>query len=64
MLCERDALVAADELLALQLLVEHVELALELHGEAVDAVLNLDGRIGEEVAETTAEVRGAKGRNV
>ena len=39
-----------------ELAVEHVELALHLHGEAVDRVFDLDRRIGVEVAEAAAEI--------
>ena len=42
-----------------QAAVEHVELALHLHREAVDRVLDLDRRVGVEVAESAAEVRRA-----
>jgi hypothetical protein len=39
-----------------QVAVQHVELALDLHGEAVDGVFELLGRVGVKVAETTAQV--------
>ena len=42
-----------------QVPVEHVELALDLHREAVDRVFDLGRRIGVEVAEAAAQVRRA-----
>ena len=40
-------------------LIEHVELAFDLHCEAVDRVFNLDWGIGVEVPEPTAKIRRA-----
>ena len=52
-----DRVVVAREVLAFrQAPVEHVELALHLHREAVDRVFDLGRRIGVEVAEAAAEV--------
>src|SRR5208282_3699392 len=39
--------------------VEHVELTLHLHRVAIDRILDLRRRVGEEVAESSAEIRRA-----
>ena len=39
-----------------QVTVEHVELALDLHREAVDGVFHLARRVGVEVAESAAQI--------
>ena len=51
-------LVAAEEPALGKVAIQHVELALHLHREAVDRVLELLGGVGVEVAEAAAEVRG------
>src|ERR1039458_2631952 len=55
-----DRVVVSGKVLALtQASVEHIELPLYLHGEAVYRVFDLGGRIGIEMAKTTTEVRCA-----
>ena len=49
---------AGHEFVVGQVAVQYVELALGLHGEAVDAVFDRLGRVGVEVAETAAEIGG------
>jgi hypothetical protein len=38
--------------------IEHVQLALHLHGEAIDGVFDFGRRIGIEMPEAAAQVRG------
>ena len=42
-----------------QVLVQHVHLAFDFHGKAVDGVFDLDRRIGIKVPEATAQIRCA-----
>src|SRR6185312_3380266 len=49
-------IIARDEATLRQLLVEHVELTLYLHGEAVDRIFHLERRVGVEMAEAAAEI--------
>ena len=51
--------VAAHVAIIDEMAVEHIELALYLHGETVDGVLNFFGRIIVEMPKPTAEIRGA-----
>jgi len=53
-------LVPAQELLVCEVQVQHVELALGFHREAVNGVLDLHGRVLVEVAEPTPDVRGRR----
>jgi hypothetical protein len=56
----RDAVfIPNNELFVGEVLVENVELALRLHGEAVNGVLDVDGRIDVEVAEAASNKRCA-----
>jgi hypothetical protein len=55
-----DGVVVAHHVAVLgQAAVQHVHLALDLHGVAVDGVLDLDGRVGIEVPEAAAQERRA-----
>ena len=52
-----DGVVVAAQVFAFaQAAVQHVKLALGLHGEAVDRVFEFLGRIGKEVTKAAAEV--------